>query len=484
MQHKFKKSKYVYLGLLILMVSLSLFITKSSRSTQAVLAAETPSSDVIAVRVMPNPDNYSPLRWYYNQGFSGSPEALMVDGYEAVRDGRTVYVNVGNVSGNDLYTNIYLISYNQDADQATKNILSQVLKHWKFNLNLNDTETGRGDKSTCSANGDLICLIDEECSGQGYCNSFKAQITRDVKRLAQVNDIKDSLENYKTKNGYYPTLSSGSYIASTSISTWPSWSNVLGLPVDPINKLSGCSSPPYDPTTCWNEANQQFAWIDELNSNNWTAGNYISVYKAANNGLSYDFCSFSESGLNIGDKLCKFSGCQPMCYNKECGDDGCGGETCGVCNSGESCFQGKCYFGCATNPGCQTSLAYAYIVSGYCASGQQCYQCLAGFEWNESACEVPSISCVPDGCNGICPANCVGDDDPDCREIGCQPGDGKCDPVNECSTGGAGDCSVSDCCNNGSCDTGAGENVDNCPEDCQATVNSCTFPFIFPCLFN
>ncbi|MBA3047849.1 hypothetical protein KKC83_03220, partial [Patescibacteria group bacterium] len=77
------------------------------------------SSDAIAIRVIPNTEHYSAARWYAEQGFSGSPQSLIVDGYEAVRDGRTVYVNAANIADNNLYVNIYLISYNQDPEQAT-----------------------------------------------------------------------------------------------------------------------------------------------------------------------------------------------------------------------------------------------------------------------------------------------------------------------------------------------------------------------------
>ncbi|MEA1962683.1 MAG: hypothetical protein U9M94_00415, partial [Patescibacteria group bacterium] len=38
------------------------------------------SSDVIAIRVIPNQEHYSALRWYKKQGFSGSPQSLIVDG--------------------------------------------------------------------------------------------------------------------------------------------------------------------------------------------------------------------------------------------------------------------------------------------------------------------------------------------------------------------------------------------------------------------
>ncbi|MBI4812446.1 hypothetical protein HY798_03350, partial [Candidatus Falkowbacteria bacterium] len=55
-------------------------------------AASSGQADAIAIRVIPNYSHYSPSRWYSQQGFTGSPQSLTVDGYEAVRDGRTVYV--------------------------------------------------------------------------------------------------------------------------------------------------------------------------------------------------------------------------------------------------------------------------------------------------------------------------------------------------------------------------------------------------------
>ena len=65
-------------------------------------------SDAIAVRIFSNPEHYGINEWYEKQGFTGSPQALIIDGYEAIRDGRTVYVNAINSSNKNLYTNIYL----------------------------------------------------------------------------------------------------------------------------------------------------------------------------------------------------------------------------------------------------------------------------------------------------------------------------------------------------------------------------------------
>ena len=119
------------------------------------ISAET-SPDAIAIRVISNPDYYSPDRWYAEKGFSGSPQSLTIDGFEAVRDGRTVYVNAANMvdsngdgSLDKMYTNIYLMSYTQDSESATVDIFGQALSHWKFLTNI--TGTGVCNNTTATA---------------------------------------------------------------------------------------------------------------------------------------------------------------------------------------------------------------------------------------------------------------------------------------------------------------------------------------------
>jgi len=221
------------------LISVLAFLTMSSFLLVCYPAKAAVSPDAIAIRVMPNTDHYSPLLWYEkNVKLKGSPQNLIVDDYEAVRDGRTVYVNAANISGTNFYTNIYIISYNQEAENPTIDIFGQILTHWKFNTNIND-------------------------------NAQKQKIIRDVKRLADVQDIKIALENYNIKNGYYPKLTAGSYITGFSVSTWPSWQATLGkelaitMPLDPINKLGGC--PGYDVITCWDQINKKF-YFDLSNS--------------------------------------------------------------------------------------------------------------------------------------------------------------------------------------------------------------------------
>lgn len=139
--------KIILISLLpFLFVGAFLFFKNSS------VLAQGSSSDAIAVRIIPNPNHLSAQRWYQAQGFSGSPQSLMVDGYKAVRDGRTVYVSATNVVGTNLYTNIYLISYDQAANYQTVDIFGRILKNWKFNININN------NVGTCSISKKFVAL--------------------------------------------------------------------------------------------------------------------------------------------------------------------------------------------------------------------------------------------------------------------------------------------------------------------------------------
>lgn len=258
-------------------------------------AAAAPSSDAIAIRVIPNPNHSSPARWYKEQKFTGSPQPLLVDGYEAVRDGRTVYVNVANVSGAKFFTNIYLISYNQNVADAALDIFGQILDHWKFNSNLTTADF-------CETNNTVNCLIDSDCPSHDYCLSAKAKMTRDTRRLADLADIKAALKNYQLARGRYPALNAGSYVANTTISVWPSWktlANEVGsaLPADPINKLGACGAAGYDPVTCWDEKQKKFADPLANSQFNLPNGSRAYVYTTNAGGTDFNLCANTESGL-------------------------------------------------------------------------------------------------------------------------------------------------------------------------------------------
>ncbi|MFH1662201.1 MAG: hypothetical protein ABIA02_03845 [Candidatus Falkowbacteria bacterium] len=292
------------------------------------------SSDAIAIRVIPNPNNYSALRWYSEQGFSGSPQSIIVDGYEAIRDGRTIYVNASNlILPNNLYTNIYLISYNQGAEQKTVEIINQVINHWNFNTNITTPDYCNESIATgiicpadaCPENytcdlGDntckIACMVDSDCPVGEYCLSPKAKITRDTRRLSDLAELKMALENFKTISNKYPSVSAGSYLPNKTISTWPSWQETLAsdlginAPNDPINKLGDCSGANFNPDTCWDEDIQEFADPQPLDANlDLPADSKAYIYTSDSEGNTYELCGVMESGLITGlaDGACEGS---------------------------------------------------------------------------------------------------------------------------------------------------------------------------------
>ncbi|PKL72140.1 hypothetical protein CVV26_02850 [Candidatus Kuenenbacteria bacterium HGW-Kuenenbacteria-1] len=216
--------------------------------------------DVIGLRVYKNPDHISPLLWYQqNVPNQGNPALIKVDGYDGLRDGRSIYVSAGYIdkikfkaktSGTPLQTYlntyIYLISYNEGASSETIEIFNRMIANWKFNAN--------------------VAITPEQ----------KAQLRNDIKRWADINNIKSLLEDYKEKYGYYPKLESGTYMTNHTVSTWPSWQLELGkalvnfLPIDPINTFGSCPEETktinkkqiifkYDSKTCWDKENKAYA---------------------------------------------------------------------------------------------------------------------------------------------------------------------------------------------------------------------------------
>ncbi|MFZ4648594.1 MAG: hypothetical protein ACOYMB_03075 [Patescibacteria group bacterium] len=296
-RQKNNKSFLWFAGFLLL--SIGIFF-QNSNTCQAAEASSSTSTDAIAIRVLPNLEHYGIQRWYKEKNFAGAPQFLIVDGYEAIRDGRTVYVNATNIVDNVIYTNIYLISYNQEIKMGTTDALGQIIANWKFNNNVSSfgvCKTGAISTSTC--------LIDGDCLGKGFCSSNKAKITRDVKRLAVIAELRDALENYKNTNKRYPDLPSGSYVPHLTISTWPSWQNTFGVQLgidksltDPVNKLGACGNPRFEETTCWDKDAGEFATsTDPLRFPNESQ---VIAYQSRNNGNEYNLCASMESG-NIYD---------------------------------------------------------------------------------------------------------------------------------------------------------------------------------------
>ncbi|NCD01038.1 hypothetical protein EOL94_03025 [bacterium] len=357
---KIKKYKLILTFLLIslIFVGLKYSIKSSSAQDQSI-------SDAIAIRVLPNPEHYGIETWYKKQGFLGSPQSLIVDGYEAIRDGRTVYVAASNVdtSGKIIYTNIYLISYNQEVQNETIDILGQIVSNWSFNKNISSLTNnenighcsistitcfsdedcpsglvcGNGDnylfqKNKCVVeeggdgefNNTKKCLTDSECNPGFYCSSLKSRITRDVIRLGRLADISSYIEEYNYINGSYPTLRAGSYIPNFSLSVWPSWTNVLATDtgfnpnlIDPINSLGSCvkDNDPikYDLETCWDDKTPKF-YDDNLNNGlDLPINSFIYLYKGESDGSEYILCGNMEMDKDLYTFSGDISSSQDFC---------------------------------------------------------------------------------------------------------------------------------------------------------------------------
>ncbi|MFA5029696.1 MAG: LamG-like jellyroll fold domain-containing protein [Patescibacteria group bacterium] len=252
------------------------------------------ASDAIGLRVIKNPNHYSPLVWYqqtFDPKKQGQPKSLTVDGYQAVSEGRTTYVAGADLdnNANNIYTSIYLVSYSQDASGDTKEIYKQLVNNFQLNAGVTaDINGGLQDRfGSCSKDNSKKCLVDNQCSkgGFGYCSSDKAKLTRDAKRISDIQEFNLLLDNYYNQKrcandhqklcynsfscyggascgNYYPPLLSGTYVVNRTYSVWPSWqatlANALGkaLPADPLNKLEGCAGD-YDPATCWDKINKK-----------------------------------------------------------------------------------------------------------------------------------------------------------------------------------------------------------------------------------
>jgi len=193
------------------------------------------SVDAIGVRVVGNERHLTPAEWYNEQPITkGSPQSLMVDGFPAIRDGRTIYIGAGNAVNNGskdvLYTNIYIFSHNQGAEATTINIFNQLISNVIFSINQlsggSCTNKVDGDFATksCAISNDCAegfvcnsnkkcenktdgalaresCLFDNDCAKGFICNNTKSAIARDVKRLNDAMEMTVYLADYRYGTG-------------------------------------------------------------------------------------------------------------------------------------------------------------------------------------------------------------------------------------------------------------------------------------------
>lgn len=220
------------------------------------------SRDVIGLQVFANDNFLSPYDWFHQRFPSDtSGSSTTVAGYPAVRSGTATYIGVTNFTGSALQGLLFVIDYNSNnASPETVAIFNQMLETMVFNTNVSNA-------------------------------AIKQQLINDTRRRQDMMSMKILLDEYRSKNGTFPTLAAGSYIAGFSTSKWPSWQSTLGAalgkaaPTDPRNTfLRTCSGnaavtcvedndcapangtcsatttcqPPYENATCWAESTKTF----------------------------------------------------------------------------------------------------------------------------------------------------------------------------------------------------------------------------------
>lgn len=218
--------------------------------------------DGIGIRVAANPLHLSPEDWYAWRGFGGNPEPILVDGYRALRDGTTTYVAAANTEnpGERIYSNIYLISHNPDAEAVTRDIYEQMVRNFAFNINITDgvanvCEEGNDPTVEPAApyiapDGTMVrCVADHECLSIGenyHCGSYKWKLARDTARVSDFQKMSRAAEAAKAQTGSYPKLDAGTFVRTFSTSLWPSWQEAFAdelnvdPPMDPVNRFNTC----------------------------------------------------------------------------------------------------------------------------------------------------------------------------------------------------------------------------------------------------
>ena len=303
--------------------------------------------DGIGIRIADNPTHLSARDWYAARGFRGTPQAVTVDGYDAIRDGNTVYISASNVdvTGRTVSSTVYIVSHNPGAKAETVNIVNQLIEN--FSLNVNVTRSNGNVCVTPSAQGGesllnnraISCSADWECAGinpLAVCASAKAKLQRDRVRIGDFYAMGRSLDALKTSQGKYPALPSGSFVAGMSTSRWPSWSQSLAgagsqaaFPVDPVNRFVSCgrcqatdgtlgklcsetsecgqgescvsrtgddpTRNGFDPATCWNAQDQLYMCPAFPRGEGVPAQtSHVYQYRSINDGARYELSTILE----------------------------------------------------------------------------------------------------------------------------------------------------------------------------------------------
>ncbi len=369
------------------------------------------SGDAIGIRVLANTAYSTPEEWFKAQGFTGSTEALMVDGFEAVRAGRSVYVSAPNVSGASIYPNIYIFSFNEGAEENTRLIFEQLLANISFATNIDST----GLCTDGVLYGAQTCSSDRDCTTTDeYCADAKSKLQRDTVRLSHVRTISNAVEEYGKSNGRcsattslicssssdcpgaevcqpaVPVLSAGTFVRSLVASEWSSWNESLGaelgvtLPTDPLPGYQGCaegSLAEYDGLTCVNNTNGNYvcpaeSFVYHYRSIGTRQFELTAELETQNLNFVYPIDTSIAGTIRVGGNqnasVQGFTGGPVMCTDLAFGSEGICGD--GILSPGEVCENGQ------NGPRLACSLTGSTVGTATGTIAQVCNSTCTGFE--------------------------------------------------------------------------------------------------------
>jgi hypothetical protein len=401
----------------------------------------TLGNEGVGIRVADNPLHQSAAEWYAAQGFKGTLKATTVDGYDAVTDGATTYVNAPKIAaGSANYTEIYILSSSVGAGASTQNIFGQIVKNMRFAANRDATTnsllyndlnickldaaascnsdfdcvgTCAADKKVCSNDPTKACSAATDCAKGGTCNTVcsndasqactadadcsfgacqvdRSRIRRDVKRLSDLRLIAEAAARVKDATGAYPQLPSGSFLPGATVSTWPSWSKefateISGMPpTDPINKLAACPAGDYEPGTCWSPSLKTAACpagslAYGYSSNGILAGQTYGYTAETSQTFFSSNCDGATQAVCAADPLCQWNG--SSCLRRY--GSFCQGNSFSA--TGAICGDGTVENG----EDCEKSATPTQTIACNSGAGTEVDTCGADCHWIKGACQAP-----------------------------------------------------------------------------------------------
>jgi len=375
---------------------------------------------VLGTMSFQNQDYLDPTTWFKNKyGTTASGGNFEVGGYPALKEGRSIYVGATNVycsasgartaqifptENNNLWqslavwwqgqlgklkgllkvayadvgstcslntangfcsdsgscqryidTNMHLLSYSENSDAKMQNLYNQLVKNLSFNNNLTAPEVQK-------------------------------RMIYDLRRLYDLRSILARVEAYKASHGTYPQLPSGSYIVGQSTSVWPSWNTTLAtalggtLPIDPKNKL------------------------------NWPARNEDNTCTPA--PTDYEgYTNESEPGICFPSEYATATGWSESLRDFKCPPPDSHFYMYKVLDSGNDfgLYANMEYFDADDFHSPSLPASHIGLTDRPCTGSG----CTLNFRLSHSAVDIPLSDCNGTA-NGICPAGCSANNDPDC----------------------------------------------------------------------